>query len=247
MSPHRFQTEFFAQIGDPQAFRAVFDHLPGFYFFVKDRQSRIVTASRMILDRLGLRAESEFIGTTDDRFFPPEVAAGYIADDRRVFATGRPLIDRLEIWFDENRNPEWCLTTKIPIRGRTGRVIGLVGITRRDDRSIAPHPQGGAAKVLDFIRRNVGRVLSAAEVAGRCGMSERTVHRKLKQAFGVTPYELSLRVRVQEAAEALLRTTDSIATVAVAHGFCDQSSFTQHFRRRMGVTPKQFRLRHSKR
>jgi AraC-like DNA-binding protein len=246
MSSHRLQRDFFSQMADPHAFRVMFDHLPGVYFFVKDLRSRIIAASSTILDRLQLRDESEFVGTIDGQFFPPEVAAAYIADDQRVFATGRPIVDRLEIWLDKNRNLEWCLTTKIPLHGRNGRIIGLMGMTRRDERRTTQKPAGETAKVLDFLRENTSRVVDAAEIARKCGMSERTVHRKVKQEFGVTPYELSLRVRVQKAAEAMLRSRETISDIATAHGFCDQSNFTQHFRRRLGITPKQFRLLHSK-
>lgn len=244
MSPQQFQSAFFAELADPQALRGIFDHLPDVYFFVKDRQSRIVAASVTILERLGLRSEAEFIGTSDAQFFPPEVAAGYQADDRDIFKTGKPIIDRVEVWFDAHRNLEWCLTTKVPLRGRNGKIIGLMGVTRRDNRQLIHEPARDGARALAFLRRNIARAVSPAELARECGTSERTLHRKLKQAFGVTPYELSLRVRVQEAGEAILRTRTSIAEIAAAHGFCDQSSFTQHFRRRMGMTPKQFRQRY---
>jgi AraC-like DNA-binding protein len=53
-----------------------------------------------------------------------------------------------------------------------------------------------------------------------------------------------LRMRIQAAAEALARTHDSIDRIAFAHGFCDQSAFTQQFRKRTGLTPRQFRSRH---
>ncbi len=244
MSPQRLQSQFFAEMADPQAFRAIFDHLPDVYFFVKDRQSRIIAASSTILERFGLKSEWDFVGTTDEQFFPADVAADYVADDRQVFATGQPMIDRLEIWFDENRRLDWCLTTKVPLRGRNGRVIGLMGVTRREqDRSGRPLP-GEAAQILRFLRRRSDRIVSAAELARECGMSERTLYRKVKKSLGVTPYELILRIRIQKAAEAILKTRASLAEIALAHGFCDQSSFTHHFRKRLGITPKQFRLRH---
>ena len=44
-------------------------------------------------------------------------------------------------------------------------------------------------------------------------------------------------------AEALAKTSASIIEIALNHGFCDQSAFTQQFRKRTGMTPKQFRVR----
>lgn len=72
----------------------------------------------------------------------------------------------------------------------------------------------------------------------------RTLYRKIHQSLGVTPYELMLRIRIESAAEALIQTKDKVIDIARAHAFCDQSAFTQHFRKRVGMPPKQFRLRH---
>ncbi len=44
--------------------------------------------------------------------------------------------------------------------------------------------------------------------------------------------------------EALIQTKDKVIDIARAHAVCDQSAFTQHFRKRVGMPPKQFRLRH---
>ena len=73
------------------------------------------------------------------------------------------------------------------------------------------------------------------------------LNRRIDEAFGISPCELTLRVRIQKAAEARLLSRDDVAAIALAHGFCDQSAFTHHFRKRMGTTPKQFRLRHASR
>ncbi|MEA3212264.1 MAG: hypothetical protein QOE70_5321, partial [Chthoniobacter sp.] len=101
-------------------------------------------------------------------------------------------------------------------------------------------PTRDVAKVLGFIQGHSDRILTTAALARASGMSERTLYRKVNQALGVTPYELMLRIRIQKAAEALIKTNDKVMDVAVAHGFCDQSTFTQHFRKRTGMTPSSF-------
>ncbi len=245
MTSHRLQSEFFARLADPQALREIFEHLPDVYFFVKDRAGRMIAASSTILRRLGMNSEADFIGRTDHDVYPKRLADAYTADDARVFRTGRPLLDRLEIWFDEAGSPEWGVTTKIPLRGRDGRIIGLMGLTRRDPGRTGLRPVHEADKAVEYLRRHCGRTVTAAELARHLAVSGRTLNRKINEAFGISPYELTLRVRIQKAAEALVLTRDDIAGIALAHGFCDQSAFTHHFRRRMGTTPKQFRLRHA--
>ena len=245
MSPKSIQNAFFASMTDPQAFRLMFDQQPNVFFFVKDRESRLIAASEPTWTRLGLEGEADAIGRLDEDFFPEQTAKAYRADDALVFRTGKPLINRLEVWYDEQRTLTWFLTTKVPLRGKNGKIIGLMGLTRRDEgRSRHHQPSSEVTLIVSHIQKNTSRILSTAELARECGLSERTLYRKIHQALGVTPYELMLRIRIESAAEALIQTTDKVIDIAQAHAFCDQSAFTQHFRKRIGLTPKQFRMRH---
>ena len=56
----------------------------------------------------------------------------------------------------------------------------------------------------------------------------------------MTVHELVLKTRIQAASEAILRENATIAGVASEFGFCDQSSFTTHFRKSTGITPLAF-------
>jgi AraC-like DNA-binding protein len=240
------QAEFFGAMADVQAFRALFEHLPGVFFFVKDAEGRMIAASGPILERLGVADEREIVGKTDDDFFPPEIAAGFRADDRQVIESGRPLVNRLEVWYDEQRVLDWFLTTKLPVPGKHGRAIGVMGVTRRYEERMASYAVREVAAVVSFLREHRGRKMSVAELADAVAISERDLHRKVRDALGTTPHDLMLRMRIQAAAEALARTHEPIERIATAHGFCDQSAFTQQFRRRTGMTPREFRTRHRK-
>ena len=244
MSPKSLQSAFFASMADPQTFRLMFDQQPNVFFFVKDRESRLIAASEPMWARLGLEGEADVIGRLDEDFYPEQAAKSFRADDALVFRTGKPLINRLEVWYDEQRMLTWFLTTKVPLRGKDGKIIGLMGFTRRDEGRSCHQPSSEVTLIVSHIQKNTHRILSTVELARECGHSERTLYRKIHQALGVTPYELMLRIRIESAAEALIQTTDKVIDIAQAHAFCDQSAFTQHFRKRLGLTPKQFRMRH---
>ena len=245
MSKPPLQKEFFDQMADPHAFRCIFEHLPDVYFFIKDKAGRMIAASPTILRRLGLQREADFIGATDHEIYPQHLADAYTKDDAQVFRTGKPLVNRLEIWFNEERSLDWGVTSKVPLRGRDGSIIGLMGITRRDHGRVALQPATEAARAVEYLRRHASRSVRTAELAKHLGRTVRTLNRKINEAFGISPYELTLRIRIQKSAEALLLSSEDITSIAVDHGFCDQSAFTHHFRKRMGITPKQFRLRHA--
>lgn len=238
------QAEFYSRMPDPQAVRRLFDHLPGVFFFIKDDQGRMITANAAKLERLGVKKEADLVGATDDAFFPPDVAKAFRLDDQEIIRTGRPVINRLELWLDEQRNLNWFMTTKMPVHGNGGSIIGVMGMSRRYEEPESHPTVVEVASAVKYIRQHLHENLTAATLAQAVGVSERHLHRKLKEAMGTTPHELILRLRIQAAAAVLTKTGRTIAEIALDHGFCDQSAFTQQFRKRTGMTPKQFRQKH---
>lgn len=83
-------------------------------------------------------------------------------------------------------------------------------------------------------------VPTLAEVAGRLGMSTRTLQRRLS-ADGLAYQDLVLEAR-RTLSEQLLRRTDyALAEIAFLTGFSDQSTFTRAFKRWNGETPANYR------
>lgn len=204
-----------------------------------------MAASSQILSRFGLTREEEVIGRTDHDFFPGEIADHFVKDDREILATGEPIVNRVEIWYNEQRVLDWFSTTKLPVMGHGGRVIGVMGIVRSyEGQRRAMAPFSSVARAVDFVRDNHHRSVTAAELAKAAGLSERQLHRRFREAFDMTPHEFALKTRLQAASDLLVRTDEPIAVIAMDCGFCDQSAFTVQFRKHTGITPKQFRQRH---
>ena len=66
--------------------------------------------------------------------------------------------------------------------------------------------------------------------------------RQFKAATGLPPHQYVILRRVERAKQLLQAGTDlSLAEVALHAGFSDQSQFSRHFKRLVGVTPGQFR------
>jgi PAS domain S-box-containing protein len=108
--------------------RTLMDHLPD-HVFVKDAQSRFVTANAAHLQTLGATSLGEILGKTDLELFPRELAEPYYADEQEVVRTGEPLLNREELLVDRAGRRKWLLTTKVPLRDRGGCVVGIVGIS----------------------------------------------------------------------------------------------------------------------
>ncbi len=109
--------------------QTVMDNIPDFVV-VKDAQSRFITVNAALLHALGLTSVQQIVGKTDHDFSPPEMAAHYQEDDRKVRESGEPLLHREELHLDAQGNERWLLTSKIPIRDGTANVTGTVSIHR---------------------------------------------------------------------------------------------------------------------
>jgi AraC family transcriptional regulator len=104
-------------------------------------------------------------------------------------------------------------------------------------------PPRAVAEALRFIHENYAHDLSLNDLAEAVHLSPFHVARLFKQALGVSPHQYLIQVRVNSARSLLSAGSGerSLAEVASAVGFADQSHLTRHFKRITGVTPKQFR------
>lgn len=244
--PSHFQRDFFARMGGLQQFQQLFEHMPNAYFFVKDRQSRMVCGSQPFWEHLGAKSEAEIIGKQDEDFFPPHAADHFKHDDQVVMATGKPLIGRVELWYNEQQVLDWFITNKLPVHDSRGRVIGVMGIVRSYEgqrRTLLPMTQ--ISSTVEYIRSRFRERLTVEELSDQAGLSPRQLHRKFREVFGLSAQEFLIKTRIQAASEALLHTDMTIAQIATDFGFYDQSAFTQLFRKHTGLTPLKFRRRYA--
>jgi len=109
--------------------RTLIDHLPD-YVFIKDAECRFVTVNRAHVLMYGCQSEAELIGKTDFDFSSPELAERYRHHDLQVIRDGQILSNHEEELQTALGEMHWVLTTKVPLRGPRGDIIGLVGIAR---------------------------------------------------------------------------------------------------------------------
>jgi AraC family transcriptional regulator len=96
------------------------------------------------------------------------------------------------------------------------------------------------ARVLEYLRENLDRDLSLAELAKVAGVSPSHFKTLFRKSVRMPVHQYVIRCRVERAAE-LLRRGNPLADVALQAGFSNQSHMARWTRRLMGVTPNELR------
>jgi len=220
----------------------LFDLAPDVAFFVKDAAGMYIAVNQSLVERHGLKSKSQVLGRCPREICPGEFGQIPTEQDRRVFQTGKPLIEHLEMQLLTPDNPVWCLTTKMPIRDSAGRIIGIIGFSRDLRVALNPKevPKDFAAALKEF-EQSLAPELTPAWLADRSNLSPQRLARLTKRLFGLTPSHLMTKTRIAAATRMLRENKLSISDVAHACGFYDHSAFTRAFRSAIGVTPTEFR------
>jgi PAS domain S-box-containing protein len=108
--------------------QALMNNLPDYIYF-KDANSRFISINQALARHLGLKHPDEAVGKSDADFFPAHLARQKLADEQCLLANGTPILG-LEEKSDTASGAKWVSSTKVPIHGSDGKIIGLVGISR---------------------------------------------------------------------------------------------------------------------
>jgi len=105
------------------------DSLPDIVF-VKDRASRYQRVNTAFARLNGVLDPREIIGQPTESNNPRSLANAYRSDDLFVMDTGQSIINKEEEIEDAKGVRGTYLTTKVPLRGPAGNIVGMVGISR---------------------------------------------------------------------------------------------------------------------
>jgi PAS domain S-box-containing protein len=149
--------------------------------YFKDRKSRFIHFSRAFKSLFKVPDSQSLRGKTDFDFFTEEHARPAYEDEQEIIRTGKPLVGKLERETHPDGRVTWCLTTKMPWRNKSGKIIGTFGISKdvtvikeAEARLEQVHKQlletsrmAGMAEVATSVLHNVGNVLNSVNVAAQ--------------------------------------------------------------------------------
>ena len=128
----------------------------------------------------------------------------------------------------------------LAIDGLVQTMLATAARAERWSRSHAPAPRW-LLQAQESLHAHFRDRVSMTELATAVGVSPWHLARGFRSHLRTSPGDYVRRLRVEWAAERLLRTDAPVAEIAVAAGFSDQSHLTREFRRQLGVTPLAYR------
>ena len=159
-------------------FRSFMDYLPGFAW-IKDKNGGYVYMN-MQLQAAITRDKEDWLGRTDQDFWPPQIAAEYQKNDQQVLRTAQPL-QVLERGEAEGL-PREMLVSKFPITDAQGNVFVAGTSIDITERKRFEQALGESQTHLQAILDNCPAMIFLKDVDGRYLQ----VNKKLEQTFNMT-------------------------------------------------------------
>lgn len=96
-------------------------------------------------------------------------------------------------------------------------------------------------RIEEFVRDNLTENIGVERLCFEFGFSRRELYSVMKRSFGCTPAEYVKNVRLERACRFLRMTKKSISIVAEECGIGDYNYFSKLFKKRYGVSPREYR------
>ncbi len=172
--------------------RALLDTIPDRVFF-KDQAGRFVRINAAIATRFKLQRPEDVVGHSDFDFFLPEHAEKAYFDEQEIIRTGEPMEDRIERELMPDGSVRWALTTKVPLRDPSGRIVGTMGISRDITRLKEMEDALAAERnLLRSVIENIPDPIFVKDTAGRYLLDNAAHYKSLgkhgaEEIIGKTP------------------------------------------------------------
>jgi LacI family transcriptional regulator len=135
---------------------------------------------------------------------------------------------------------------KCPLHTRTIRSSSKT-LVERDSTRLLGSSLSLSKSAMDYIRRNAFKGISPADVAIALHASRRLCDLRFRECYGESMLEAILRIRLAEIMRKLRSTAAPIGRITAACGFSCASYAKRLFRKRLGLTMRDYRAQSSQR
>jgi AraC-like DNA-binding protein len=224
----------------------LFDYVEDSLLWLKDTDGHYQWVNLAFILNFGVQRREEVLGRTDFDLCSLALANIYRLDDERVLK-GERVLARTELIGRFDHTSRWCVTSKIPLHDRQGRIVGTAGVSHPLKERPLWTGETPLSQAIRFIAEHYADSIANEQLARLCGLSVRALERQFLAAYGATPHEYLRQLRVRMSCRGLVYSRKTLAQLASDFGFADQSHFTKEFRRFLGETPSAYRSRYARR
>jgi AraC-like DNA-binding protein len=107
---------------------------------------------------------------------------------------------------------------------------------KRPLKSLGAPARRSALVARDYLDANANRTVRSEELERIAGLDRFALARHFRAAFATSPHRFHLMRRLQRA-RLMIGAGGTLADIAIATGFADQSHLSRHFKKAFGVTP----------
>lgn len=136
--------------------------------------------------------------------------------------------------------------TSLEMEGRALLLVDWLMRLHEQPRMRAASQVGGLSprqlrQTCDFIAEHLGDDIRLDDLAALTELTAKHFARAFKQSTGLPPHQYLILQRIEAAKRHLIGSKMSLANIALACGFADQSHFTATFRSAVGASPGAWR------
>jgi LacI family transcriptional regulator len=121
--------------------------------------------------------------------------------------------------------------------------IPPMGVVARRSTDVMAIHDSLIANTVRFIRENACRGISVEQILSEFKISKSTLYRRFEAVMGRSPHDEILRVQLERARNLLSQTDFPIERIAEMSGFQNTEYLYVAFKREVGMTPREYRLR----
>lgn len=175
--------------------RTVIDNIPD-KIYAKDLDGRFIVCNNAVIDRMGKSDPQEVVGKSDFDLLPRDLAAQFYANEQEIIRSGQPQINHEEPLDQVSGGVRWNSATKVPLRDKHGKTIGIVGIGR--DITKRKQAEEALAKEHNLLRTLIDNLPDYIYVKDRNGRfilgNQAVIHQMgfstLEELTGKSDYDL---------------------------------------------------------
>jgi len=217
--------------------RPLWDQMDDRIFWVKDHEGRFIWCNLALAEYAQMSREA-VLGTLDSDLYFNELASVYMQDDASIVQGGSPIINKPELVMAAEGVVAWNLTSKYPIHGDNGKVIGTYGMSRPVEKGGAlPAEYADLAELVSHARQHIAEGITVEDLAQFAHLSLSSLERYVKRHLRMTPLELLQRIRMNHARHLLESTTLKVGEIALECGYESFSAFSRAFKKHFNRSP----------